>query len=66
MKDTLESFIDKHGLAAVLESLARVCYDKANHVAETYNDVVLADAWSKAGVAVENCAERTAVRHVSP
>ena len=63
MKDTLESFIDKHGLAAVLESLARVCYDKANHVAETYNDVVL---WSQAGVAVENCAERTAVRHVSP
>ena len=62
----LERMLDQTCLAALLGEIATLCFAKASHVAETYNDVALADAWSKAGVVVDKAGMRTAVHMVTP
>lgn len=42
MNATLETLINKHGLEAVLRSLANVCRDKSEHVLTNWQDAGLA------------------------
>jgi hypothetical protein len=45
----LEASIDEHGLAAVLDNLALVCFAKAEHLQSNWQDAHTAVAWSAAG-----------------
>lgn len=40
----LESYIDEHGLTAILSALKELCYEKATHVVEARGDKDLAKA----------------------
>ncbi len=46
-KGILEALVDRFQLDVVLSALADVCYDKAAHVQETWQDRALAKAWEK-------------------
>ncbi|MGH8235392.1 MAG: hypothetical protein ACREXP_00030 [Steroidobacteraceae bacterium] len=61
----LEKLIDERGLAGVLESIAGICGEKADHIRASYLDETLADNWDSASIAVTNCAGRVSVRRVS-
>jgi phosphoglycolate phosphatase-like HAD superfamily hydrolase len=61
----LEQLVDRHGLAEVLDAIAGICGEKAEHIRASYSDEKLGDAWDRAEIAVRNCAERSAVHNVS-
>ncbi len=44
-KAILEALIDRFNLPTILSALADVCYDKAAHVQENWQDRVLSKAW---------------------
>lgn len=54
--DTLESIVDKEGLAAVLLDLAEICSQKAQHINDNWQDTVLSKQWEKAGFKINNTA----------
>lgn len=60
--DDLETMIDQHGLAAVLEALAFVCHEKADHCITNWQDRTLAIAWRKAAQAVEHASQHRAIQ----
>ena len=43
----LEELIDSHGLASVLNELAMICCEKAEHVRSIWQDEPLAAGWDK-------------------
>lgn len=45
----LESLIDSNGLASVVEALAEICYGKAAHLEENWQDKATAKDWERAG-----------------
>ena len=47
--ETLERLIDAYTLPRVLEALAAICGDKAEHAQTNWQDRVLARAWRLAG-----------------
>lgn len=47
--DELEAIVDKQGLAETLRQLEQICYEKAGHVEEAWQDGALAKAWTKMG-----------------
>ncbi|MCH8807004.1 MAG: hypothetical protein IH986_13060 [Planctomycetes bacterium] len=50
-KRTLEAMLDTHGIGSLIDWLADVCHEKAEHVRSNWQDAALADAWE--GVARE-------------
>lgn len=54
MDDKLEKLIDQYGLNAVLESIARICAEKADHIRSSYSDDDLAEVWDEAGEALND------------
>lgn len=54
--DALESLIDHKGLSSVLETLAAICYLKAGHVEENWQDANLARRWERAGKKLDKAA----------
>jgi hypothetical protein len=46
--DTLEALIDAHGLLAITEALMSICYDKAVHLEEAWQDHASARVWTQA------------------
>ena len=54
LKTAMETWIDSHGLTAVVDAICDVCYDKANHIRESYQDKALADQWEFAGLSLVN------------
>ena len=48
-RDVLETFIDQHSLAVVLDALADIAYAKADHVQTNWQDDVLESAWIAVG-----------------
>lgn len=65
-QDQLERLVDEVGLASVLEALAEVCYAKAGHIEENWQDQLLANAWTRAGRRVDSVAYSEAVVAVQP
>lgn len=53
-KKTLEKMIDALGVKGVLELLAGVCYEKSDHIRESYNDKHLSTAWYETAIFIEN------------
>lgn len=49
LKNQLERLIDGHSTSTVLEALSLVCYEKANHIEENWQDKNLASTWNSAG-----------------
>lgn len=60
MNDELEAMIDLNGLDAVLESLACICHEKAEHISSNYQDRSLATAWTDLGKQVSTVSVRAA------
>lgn len=50
--DKLESLIDSHGLAAVLDAMAQIAFEKAEHIVSSYADATTARHWDKANAAL--------------
>ena len=46
--DILEELVDQHSLATVLEALATICYGKAAHLRENWQDASSALEWDRA------------------
>lgn len=57
LEPQLEQLVDAHGLQDVLHALREVCFDKANHIAHTWQDVELAKVWLAAGIRVNSAAQ---------
>jgi len=56
----LEELLDRHGMKQVLESLAKICYEKSTHIESNWGDRVLIESWKRAGgrldtVSASNC-----------
>jgi hypothetical protein len=49
IKDQIEKMIDERGLPAIINILADICFEKAEHVETNYNDKVTAKAWTRYG-----------------
>ena len=56
MHDELETMVDLVGLAAVLNTLAEVCHDKASHLELAWQDTGQAQLWDLAAEACEKAA----------
>lgn len=65
LQQTLETLVDEHGVRAVLEALAQVCFDKSEHVQVQWQDGKLAALWSDAGIAVERGAARVGITRLA-
>jgi hypothetical protein len=48
LNDALEQLIDSHGLGTVVEALAEVARDKAEHVRTAWQDEQYARHWDRA------------------
>lgn len=56
LQAALEGMIDRGGLGAVLEAIAAVCDEKAEHIRHGWQDQELARSWSKAATRVARAA----------
>lgn len=54
--DVLEGLIDHKSLGSVLETLAAICYLKATHAEEDWQDAALARRWDRAGKKLDKTA----------
>ncbi len=52
-KYELESYIDKYSLADLCEMIARICYEKAEHLRSAWQDEALAESWEKTAIQLE-------------
>ncbi len=50
----LEVYIDKTSLSNVLDELADICNEKAEHIRTNWQDGLLAKEWEKAAKALEH------------
>jgi hypothetical protein len=64
-KLSLEQIIDMRGLAATLDAIGHICFDKAEHIRSTWRDNALAGLWDTAGKAIGTVERRQSVRMVS-
>ena len=48
-QDHLEELVDQHGLDRVVEMLADICADKADHLRSNWQDDATARAWDTNG-----------------
>lgn len=60
--DTIESLVDAHGLATVLDMLAEVCHAKAEHIEGNWQDD--GSDWTRAASVIENAAAFNAIKTV--
>ena len=58
----LEDLVDRYGLVTVLNMLGSVCFDKADHVKETYADTGMATVLNGAGAAIAQAAAAQRVK----
>jgi hypothetical protein len=47
VKHLMEEFMDKEGLAQLIQLVAEICYEKAEHVLTNWQDENLAKLWEK-------------------
>jgi len=60
----LEMMLDKHTLEIMLDRLSELCFAKAQHIEENWQDKALAKAWSKAGIAIGKLSVTDVIRSV--
>lgn len=61
LNEKLEALIDSNSLADILSSIASVCFEKEQHIAENWQDRKLANTWGKTGEKVNNLAAKLTV-----
>ena len=54
----LEDLVDRYGLKEIVDSLAVIAYEKAEHIEENWDDCVLARWWGDASEVLEAAATR--------
>lgn len=64
VEDAVEALIDKASLRQVLDSIAYVCWEKAEHIRSNWQDEPLARDWDAAGKVVDTTARRASVKRV--
>jgi len=57
-QNTLEAMVDRVGLKEVLNMLAQVCHEKADHVLTNWQDKWLASGWKKNAATVNRAASK--------
>jgi hypothetical protein len=55
-RDTLESMIDRHSLAAVLDALTVICHEKAEHLMSAWQDNNAARSWTESAGRIDTVA----------
>lgn len=61
-RDDIETLIDQHGLAAIVEAIAIICYEKADHIRTNWgNDAASVRAWQRAAHMLEATANKPAI-----
>ncbi len=58
----LENLVDANGLSNVLEALSEICFAKASHLEEAWQDASTAKTWERDGHKIANLAARVVVR----
>ena len=58
IQDHIEGLIDRHSLNYVLNCVAQICFEKADHVQSTWNDKPLSDQLEKTAVLIEQIADK--------
>lgn len=66
----IEQAIDRHGLANVLDAIAVICADKADHIRTNWIDgtndpITQAHTWDRASAAIRRVEASDVVRRVS-
>ena len=54
----VEEMVNELGVDGILEMISEVCYEKAQHVRENWQDEVLAKQWDKLGSIVDSCSAK--------
>lgn len=49
LENEIEKLVDASSVQSIIEALAVVCYEKAEHIRSSYNDKPLARQWEKNG-----------------
>lgn len=65
IQDVLETMIDAYGVQHVVQVLAVVCREKAEHIRASYDDVGLAHRWDAVAVVLDNTADRSALTRLA-
>lgn len=60
----LEFLIDRTSVVEVLEALAGICQEKADHVATNWQDHGMARDWNAAGVKLAAWSNHSAIRRI--
>ena len=45
----LETLIDNHGIQEVMDAIANICWEKSEHIVQSYGDKPLAKLWETNG-----------------
>lgn len=56
--DELEALIDTYGLASVLEHIAEICHEKADHLRSNWQDARSGRVWDKDAKVISSAANR--------
>lgn len=54
LQDVLEALVDQHTLRTVVECLESICYEKAGHIEENWQDQNTAAPWMDAAQRLGN------------
>lgn len=63
--DRIEALIDRHGVRALLETVADICRLKGHHIREAWQDDALANRWIRAAEAIERAESSAALKRLA-
>jgi hypothetical protein len=63
--EELEHMIDQQSLKKVLEALSFICYEKASHLEENWQDSPAGGRWTRAGGKISSLAASDYIEEVS-
>ena len=59
-EETLEKLIDAYSLEEILDAIANICYEKAQHLRSAWQDPESAKTWEQDGKKIEQVSRRVA------
>lgn len=65
LKIQLEALLDRSDPYSVLLALSEICQEKAEHIAENWQDASLARTWRQASIAVSKSLSNTSIKRIS-
>ncbi len=61
LQDELENLVDRYHIEVILNKLATICHDKADHVLTNWQDKKLAKSWDKLGNKIQYASDTSTV-----